>query len=35
MRIVKIILDVHIIFLAQMDMTIVSNLEKKILVLFR
>lgn len=34
MRIVKIILDVHIIFLAQMDMTIVSNL-KKILVLFR
>lgn len=28
MRIVKIILDVHIIFLAQMDMTIVSNLKK-------
>ena len=29
MRIVKIILDVHIIFLPQMDMTIVSNLKKK------
>lgn len=28
MRIVKIILDVHIIFLAQMDMTIVSNFKK-------
>ena len=25
MRIVKIILDVHVIFLPQMDMTIVSN----------